>query len=169
MNDTRLRRTAFACAVALALAVLLSACHPTQPAAQGGGPYVWVCTPANLGGNVGSNSSADLYVFNGSSSNANVAVQILDRDGNNLAGHNIPGTNPAMTYPGQTGNATVVVAPAHTLDVHWQTPVMAPPPQFNGVTDVSYSVRVNSDQPVVVGTDFWWNGPAPVPCSLLPK
>jgi hypothetical protein len=101
--------------------------------------------------------------------NANVAVQILDRDGNNLAGHNIPGTNPARTYPGQTGTNTVALAPAHTLDVDWLTPNTGPSPQFNGITDVSYSVRVTSDQPIVVGSDFWWSGPSSLPCSLLPK
>lgn len=157
--------------VRLALAALvtaLAACHPGQSNGHGGGPYVWVCTPANMSANVGSNTSADLYVFNGSASAANVSVNILDRDGNNLAGHNIPGTNPAMNYPGQTGSATVGVDPAHTLNLHWMTPMMASP-QSNGVTDVSYSVRVTSDQPVVVSTNFWWNGPAPLPCSLLPK
>jgi hypothetical protein len=53
--------------------------------------------------------------------------------------------------------------------VDWLTPATGSPPQFNGLTDVSFSVRVTSDQPVVVSTDFWWNGPSPLPCSLLPK
>jgi hypothetical protein len=153
----------------LAVVAAGAACHPSQPTAQNGAPYVWVCTPANFSAGVGSNARADLYVFNGSASNANVAVNILDKDGNNLAGHNIPGTNPARTYPGQAGTTTVALAPAHTLDLDFMTPVMGPPPQFNGTTDVSYTVRVTSDQPVVVGTDFWWNGPAPLPCTLLPK
>jgi hypothetical protein len=60
---------------------------------------------------VGSTARADLYVFNGSGANANVAVNILDANGNNLAGHNIPGTNLARTYPGQTG--ANIVARAH--------------------------------------------------------
>ncbi|MDT7604356.1 MAG: hypothetical protein QOF61_2353 [Acidobacteriota bacterium] len=146
-----------------------SACHPTQTTApQNGAPYVWVCTPASFP-TVGSNSRADLYVFNGGTTNASVAVNILDMNGNNLAGHNIPGTNPARTYPGQTGTTTVALAPAHTLDVDWLTPITGPAPQFDGVTDVSYSVRVTSDQPIVVGSDFWWSGPATRPCSLLPK
>ena len=167
MNDTRLRRTAAACFSALALVAAFAACHPSQPNNQGGGPYVWVCTPASNEMIAGS-TKAGLYVFNGGSANANVAVNILDRDGNNLAGHNIPGTNPAQNYPGQTGTSTVPLAPAHTLVLDWMMPQTAPP-QFNGVTDVSYSVRVTSDQPVVVSTNFWWNGPAPLPCSLLPK
>lgn len=134
-----------------------------------GPPYVWVCMPASFP-TVGSNTRADLYIFNGSATAANVAVNILDRDGNNLAGHKIPGTNPAQNYPGQTGTSTVALASAHTLDVNWMTPVTGPDVQgFDGVTDVSYTVRVTADQPVVVSTDFWWNGPAPLPCSLLPK
>jgi hypothetical protein len=168
MNDTRPRRAALACPFILALALLLAACHPTQPAAQGGGPYVWVCTPASYV-NVASNTRADLYIFNGGATSANIAVNILDRDGNNLAGHNIPGTNPAKNYPGQSGNSTVALAPAHTLDMDWMTPQTGGGQQFNGVTDVSYSVRVTSDQPIVVGSDFWWSGPVPLPCSLLPK
>jgi hypothetical protein len=168
MRLVSLRRARIARLAIVAIVAACAACHPTQPSAQGGAPYVWVCTPANSP-NVGGNTRADLYVFNGSTTNANVAVQILDRDGNNLAGHNIPGTNPARTYPGQTGTTTVPVAPAHTLDVDWMTPITASPPQFNGITDVSFSVRVTSDQPVVVGSDFWWNGPSSLPCSLLPK
>ncbi len=167
MNNTRPRRTLAFRLAPLALVAAFAACHPTQPSSRGGGPYVWVCTPAS-NETVAGNTRAGLYVFNGGSSNANVAVNILDRDGNNLAGHNIPGTNPAQNYPGQTGNATVPVAPAHTLVVDWTTPQTAQP-QSDGVTDVSYTVRVTSDQPVAVGSNFWWNGPAPLPCSLLPK
>jgi hypothetical protein len=119
---------------------------------------------------VGSTTRADLYVFNGGGSTANVSVNILDKTGNNLAGHNIPGSNPVVQYPGQTGANTVAVAPANTLDIDWVTPVTGPPQAgFDGIADVSFSVRVTSDQPVVVSSDFWWNGPHPVPCSLLPK
>ncbi|MDT7540959.1 MAG: hypothetical protein QOE33_863 [Acidobacteriota bacterium] len=168
MNIAFVRRAHIACFVLLAFACAGTACHPSQPAAQGGAPYVWVCTPASFP-TVGGVSRADLYVFNGGGTNANVAVNILDINGNNLAGHNIPGTNPARTYPGQTGTNTVALAPAHTLDVDWMTPTTASPPQFDGVTDVSFSVRVTSDQPIVVGSNFWWSGPATRPCSLLPK
>jgi hypothetical protein len=146
-----------------------AACHPTQPSAQGGAPYVWVCTPASFPNVGGSGSRADIYVFNGAATNANVAVNFLDINGNNLAGHNIPGTNPAKTYPGQTGNATVALAPAHTLDVDWMTPQTGGGQQFDGVTDVSYTVRITSDQPVAASSNLWWGGPAPRPCSLLPK
>jgi hypothetical protein len=116
---------------------------------------------------VGSNTRADVYVFNGGAAAANVTVEILDKSGNNLAGHTIPGSNPAATYPGGAYN----VAPSNTLDVDFLTPVTGPPQGgFDGVTDVSYSVRVTSStQPVVVSSDFWWNGPAPLPCSPLPK
>jgi hypothetical protein len=142
---------------------------PQGPAgtSAGGPPYVWVCTPASFP-TVGSNTRADVYVFNGGAATASVTVEILDKLGNNLAGQNIPGaSNPPTTYPGGAFN----VAPANTLDVEFQTPKTGPPQDgFDGVTRVSYSVRVTStNQPVVVSSDFWWNGPAPVPCSLLPK
>jgi hypothetical protein len=167
MSTFSLSRARVVCLVLPALAAACAACHPAQSNGQGGGPYVWVCTPASNPA-VGGNTRAGLYVFNGGGANANVAVNILDGDGNNLAGHNIPGTAPAQNYPGQTGSNTVAVAPAHTLALDWMTPQTAQP-QSNGVTDVSYSVRVTSDQPVVVGSNFWWNGPAPLPCSPLPK
>jgi hypothetical protein len=142
---------------------------PQGPAGSsaGGPPYVWVCTPANFP-TVGSNTRADVYVFNGGAAAASVTVEILDKSGNNLAGHNIPGSNPAVNYPASSGPHNV--APANTLDVDFLTPVTGPPQAgFDGVTDVAYSVRVTSDQPAVVSSDFWWNGPAPLPCSLLPK
>ena len=141
---------------------------PPGPSGSGGGPpYVWICTPAHYP-NAGSNTDADLYVFNGGSASANVAVHILDKNGNNLSGANIPGTSPAATYPGQTGSATVPVAAANTLNVRWKTP-MAGGPGFDGVTNVAASVRVSSDQPVAVGSNFQWSGFKPLPCTLLPK
>jgi hypothetical protein len=114
-----------ACFSFLALTLLLSliACvgpqgppGPAGPPGSGGAPYVWVCTPAHWP-NMGSNSRADLYVFNGSTATANVAVNILNKDGVNLFGQVIPGTAPPVTYPGQTGAATVPVTPANTLIV----------------------------------------------------
>jgi hypothetical protein len=106
--------------------------------------------------------------LNGSSATANVAVHIFDKNGNNLAGANIPGTSPAATYPGQTGSATVPVAASNTLNVRWQTPI-AGGPGFDGVTNVSTSVTVTSDQPIAVGSNFQWSGFKPLPCTLLPK
>lgn len=143
---------------------------PAGPAgaSAGGPPYVWICTPANFPA-TGGNPRADVYVFNGSSSTAKVSVNILDRDGNNLLGHNIPGTNPAQTYTGEADGSTVDVLPAHTLDEHWFAP------NYNGglgasdVTDVSFSVRVTSDQPVVVGHDLHFQDFVSTPCALLPK
>ena len=139
---------------------------PEGPAgtSASGPPYVWVCTPASFP-TVGGPTRADVYVFNGGAATASVTVDILSKTGTNLAGHNIPGTSPTATYPSPSGPHSV--APANTLDVEFQTPVTAPP--SDGVTDVSYSVRVTSDQPVVVGSDFWWSGPKPLPCSLLPR
>ncbi len=142
---------------------------PQGPAgtSAGGPPFVWVCSPAFAPGTatMGTNFRMDLYVFNGSASTANVAVHIFDKDGNNLAGASIPGaTSPPLTYPGQTGSATVTVDPLHTLITTWQLPNDAP----TGGPNVSTSVQVISDQPVTASSGFGVVG-APVPCSLLPK
>ena len=161
MNIALIRRAGMAC-VAIALAGAGIGCHDeTHPG--GGGPYVWVCTPAYFA-QAGSNTRADLYVFNGSSATANIAVNILDRDGNNLAGVNVPGSTPAVTYPGQTGSSTAPLPAAHTLNMNWQTPQVGGP-GLDGVTHVSTTVRVTSDQPIVVGSDFQWSGFHPLPCS----
>ncbi len=137
---------------------------PPGPSGSGGPPYVWVCTPASYP-MAGSNARADLYVFNGSTATANVAVHILDKNGTNLAGVTIPGSSPPLTYPGQTGSATVPVAAANTLIVKWVFPQDSP----EGGANVSMAVRVVSDQPIAVGSDFQWSGFKPLPCSLLPK
>jgi hypothetical protein len=110
----------------------------------------------------------DVYVFNGSSSTANIAVNILDRNGTNLTGVTIPGSSPARTYPGETGASTVALAPAHTRDVDWVMPTTSGP-GFDGITNVAISVRVTSDKPIVVGANFEFNGDIPSQCSLLPK
>jgi hypothetical protein len=126
-----------------------------------------VCTPAHRP-NAGGGSRDDVYIFNGSSSTANIAVNILDRNGTNLAGVTIPGSTPARTYPGETGSSTVALAAAHTRDVDWVMPTTSGP-GFDGVTNVAISVRVTSDKPVVVGANFEFNGDIPSQCSLLPK
>lgn len=134
---------------------------------SGGPPFVWVCTPAHLP-NAGGGPRDDIYVFNGSSSTANVAVNILDRDGNNLTGVTIPGSSPAATYPGEAGSSTVTLAAGHTRDINWPMPTTGGP-GFDGFTDVAISVKVTSDQPIVVGANFQFNGNLPSQCSLLPK
>jgi hypothetical protein len=177
MSIIPLGRTSVACLalVILGVVIIASGCQgppgppgPAGPSGSGGGaPYVWICTPAHYA-NAGSNTPADLYVFNGGVASANVAVHILDRDGNNLAGVTVPASTPASTYPGQTGSTTVPLASAHTLHVNWQTP-QAGGPGLDGITHVSFAVRVTSDQPIVVGSNFQWSGFHPLPCSLLPK
>jgi hypothetical protein len=134
---------------------------------SGGPPYVWVCTPANRP-NSGGSPRDDVYIFNGSGSIANVAVNILDRSGTNLAGVTIPGSNPVRTYPGETGNNTVPLAAGHTRDVDWVMPTTSGP-GFDGITNVAFTVRVTSDKPIVVGANFQFNGDIPSQCSLLPK
>jgi hypothetical protein len=135
-----------------------------QGASAGGPPFVWVCTPAVYPLAAG-NPRADLYVFNGSSSTANVAVNILDEHGNNLAGATIPGSSPPSTYPGQTGSTTVPVSSLNTMVLTWVVPQDSP----EGGANVSHTVTVTSDQPVVVGSDFQFSGFKALPCSLLPR
>ena len=137
---------------------------PPGSGSGGGPPYVWVCTPAYYPTS-GGTTRADLYVFNGAAATANIAVHILDKDGNNLSGVTIPGSAPATAYPGQAGGSTEALASAHTKIVTWQMPHDSPP----GGPNVSASVRVTSDQPIVVGSDFQFSGFKPLPCSPLPK
>lgn len=141
---------------------------PTGPAgpagsSAGGPPFVWVCTPANYPRSA-SNTDGNVYTFNGSSSTANVALHIYDKDGNNLSGVVIPGTSPVDHYPGETGTSTVTLNSKSTRTVHFQLPQM-----FLGDTNASFSVEVVSDQPVTVGSDFEFSGFHALPCTLLPK
>jgi hypothetical protein len=135
---------------------------------SGGAPYVWICTPANLP-NAGGTTPADLYVFNSSGTTANIAVNILDITGTNLTGVQIPGAPVGTLYPGEAGASTVTLANAHTRNVKWVMPVMSGP-GIDGITNTSYTVRVTSDQPVVVSSHFQFN-PIGMPnqCSLSPK
>ena len=140
---------------------------PTGPPgpSSGGPPFVWVCTPARFS-NAGSNGPAELYVFNGSASIANVSVNFLDKNGNNLAGHNIPGSPSPGTYPGEANGVTVTLAADHTRDLYWSMPTSAP----SDVTDISHTIRVVSDQPIVVGARFDFHPFAmPQVCHELPK
>ena len=170
------RHSSIVCLVCVAATSLfgLTACvgpqgppGPAGPPGSGGGPpYIWICTPAHRP-SAGGSPRDDVYVFNGSASVAHIAVNILDANGNNLAGHNIPGSSPAATYPGETGATTVTLDPAHTRDVKWVMPNTTANPATD--TDVAFTVRVTSDQPVVVGANFEFNGDIPSQCSLLPK
>ena len=172
MSIGLLKRAGLAC-FAFVLLPALGACTPgpqgppgpSGPAGASGPPYVWVCTPAHLPRG-GGGPRDDVYVFNGSTNTANIAVNILDKDGNNLAGNTIPGSNPVRTYPGEAGSNTVTLLPAHTRDVDWVMPDVGAGPAF---TDVAFSVRVTADQPIVVGANFQFNGNIPSQCSLLPK
>lgn len=139
---------------------------PPGPAAGSGPPFVWICTPAHFP-NAGS-ATGNIYVFNGSTSTANVAVNFLDSTGTNLAGVSVPGSAPPSTYPGEAGAATSPLAPANTRNVPFHTPSTGPP-DSDGVTNVAFTVRVTSDQPIAVGADFNFSGFHPIPCSLLPK
>jgi len=138
---------------------------PQGPAGSsaGGPPFVWVCTPVFFPNN-GDVDRADLYVFNGSSMTANVAVHILDQFGNNLAGVAVPGAG-ASTYPGQTGTTTVPVSSLNTLVVTWNMPPDSP----EGGSNISHTATVTSDQPIVVGVDLERAAFKERPCSLLPK
>jgi hypothetical protein len=136
---------------------------PPGPSGSGGGPpFVWACTPAHFP-HAGS-STGDIYVFNGSSATATIAVNFLGLDGNNLAGITVPGSSPTATYPGEAGASTVTLAAGHTRDVPFTLPDTTDP-----VTNVSFTVRVTSDQPIAVGDDFSFSGFHPIPCSLVAR
>ncbi len=69
-------------------------------------------------------------------------------------GQNIPGTSgPVLTYPGEANGVTVPVAPNQTRIVNWMMPTNGNSPG----ADVSVTVRVVSDQPVVVASHFQFN------------
>src|SRR2546421_7042305 len=127
---------------------------PPGPSGSGGGPpYTWICAPTFLPQS-GSPTRADLYVHNPSAATANVSVNILNKDGNNLVGQNIPGTSgPVLTYPGEANGATVPVASNVTRIVNWMMPISGGTPG----ADVSVTVRVVSDQPIVVASHFQFN------------
>ncbi len=133
---------------------------PAGPSSAGP-PYVWVCTPANY--DIGNNSTAEIDIFNGSGTDANVTTHFLAKDGTNLAGATIPGTS--ATYPGQTGNATVVVASHNTLILPYQTGQG----QRSLLNTLMASVMVTSDQPIVIGSQMANGPPNAIPCSLLAK
>ena len=168
-------RSCFIVISVAALVVSMSCTGPAGPAgppgppgpSSGGAPYVWVCMPAHRPNTAGS-QRLDIYVFNGSAVSANVAVNILDSTGNNLNGVLIPGSAPATNYPGDAGASTTPLAAGHTRDVNWPMPTTGGP-GFDGVTNVSFSVRVTSDQPIVVGANFSAGGFLESKCGLLPK
>ena len=132
MSINRVRRIGSVCFGSLALLLLIAAtgCQgpagPPGPAGSpgpssgGGPPYVWACTPAHFAS--GGTSTGNIDVFNGSSSTANIAVNFLGRDGNNLAGITVPGSSPAATYPGEAGASTVTLDAGHTRDIPYVTP-----------------------------------------------
>jgi hypothetical protein len=129
---------------------------------SGGPPFVWTCTPGHFTN--GGASTGAIYVFNAGSSSATIAVNFLDRDGNNLAGVAIPGGG-GSTYPGEAGASTVTLAAAHTRDIPYKTPDTTDP-----ITNVVFTVRVtSSDQPITVGADLVFSGYHPFPCTLAPK
>jgi len=130
---------------------------------SGGPPFVWVCTPAHLYHNGGTNTS-NLYVFNGSASTASVAVNFLDINGTNLVGVTIPGTA-SEPYPGETGTNTTPLLTKHTRNLTWTMPQASPDP----TTNVAYTIQVTSDQPIVVGANLLGGGFMPNQCELLPK
>ena len=123
------------------------------------GPYVWACTPANY--NSGGNTDGAVFVYNGSMANANVAVKLLNKNGTNLAGIPVVGAPPGTVYPGQTGTNTVIVAPDNTLIVKWITAKGDPAVGAN----IPATVKIVSDQPIVVGSNIEFSGFHPMICA----
>ena len=156
-------RSFLRCAGLVCLALVAVACKSSGGPSSGGPPFVWGCTPANY--DFGNNGQAEIDVFNGSETTANVAVHFLAKNGANLAGQPIPGTNPVVNYPGQTGSATVAVASLNTLILPYQAGAGLRA-QSNGLLA---SVRVTSDQPIVVGSNLFSGPPHAVPCMFMHK
>jgi hypothetical protein len=138
---------------------------PGEPGASaaGGPPYVWVCTPANY--DIGNNSNAEIDIFNGGTATATLSVHFLAKNGANLAGAVIPSAPPGTVYPGQSGGATVTLAADNTLII----PYMTGAGIRNSDNGLLASVRVTSDQPIVVGSMLANGPPNAVPCNNLHK
>ena len=113
----------------------------------------------------GGNNVSNLYVFNGSASSADVAVNFLDINGNNLVGLPIQGISPAENYPGETGSSTTPLASKHTRNLTWTMPHASP----DAFTNVAYTIWVTSNQPIVVGANLVGGGNMPNQCEPLPK
>lgn len=137
--------------------------------ASDGPPYTWVCTPANY--DFGNTVDAEVDVFNSSEATANVAAHFLAKDGTNLAGAAVPFSSPAAIYPGQTGNATVTVAPRNTLIVPFVAGGAGSCCSGNRINSnaILASVIVTSDQPVVVGLQVFGGVQNIVTCGRAPK
>ena len=140
----------------LALAVVAATgCAPRT------GPYIWSCTPVIYFPR--STTPPTVFVFNRGSTPAKVAVNVLNRDGTNLAGMQVPGAAPGTVYPGHMGTSTVTVAPESTLLVVWETP----PGNVPQTADVAVAARIVSDQPVVVGSNVELIGNNPITCTAV--
>lgn len=144
---------------------------PQGPAGKsaGGPPYVVVCTPVNRDNAI--TNLANLYVFNASTSTANVAINYLNKDGVNLAGTTIPISSgvippgdPTPVWPGQTGATTVPIAASNTLIQSWYTP--------QGLatdSNVAITIRVTADQPIAVAHNIQFGGFNVMHCVPLPN
>lgn len=142
---------------------------PTGPQGEpgtssSGPPYVWVCTPANY--DFGNNGQAEIDIFNGSSTTAaTVTAHFLAKDGTNLAGAVIPGTNPVANYPGTPGNTTVSVNPLNTLIL----PYLTGAGTRATMNTLMATVVVTSDVPIVVGSQMASGPLQAVPCNMMPN
>jgi hypothetical protein len=93
-----------------------------------------------------------------------VAAHFLAKDGTNLAGGTVPGSNPPVNYPGQTGTNTVALAPQNTMIIQYQ---IGQGFRASLPSTLLASVAVTSDQPIAVG--FQLTGlPNATPCSRVP-
>ena len=172
------------CNLSLAITLLLTAVActgpqgpPGPPGVGEGPPFVWICAPAEnifaRQGNFGS-----VYVFNASLATANIAVHLLDQNGANLAGIAIPGEQSGQHYPGQPGNTTRALLPAHTSTVRWHLPLFPDnsgptginlDPAANLLANRSTTIRVTSDQQIVVSAEYELTDTHTISCSRLTK
>ena len=90
-------------------------------------------------------------------------MRFYDTFGNDLATHNIPGTSsPVQQYPDVSNQPVAING---TLDVTFSNPATS----VHATNDIVFSIKVTSDQPVVVGSNFSLGTPNTTPCSPLPR
>ena len=90
-----------------------------------------------------------------------MAAHFLATDGTNLAGGTVPGSNPPVLYPGQTGNNTVALAPHNTLIIQYQ---MGQGFRASLPSTLLASVALTSDQPIAAAFNLTAL-PNATPCS----
>jgi hypothetical protein len=134
---------------------------------SGGAPYVWICTPAHRPASGGSPRD-DVYVFNGSAVTGEHRSEYSRQHREQFTGRNHSRFQSATDISGRSRSDYCDFG-AGVYQRCSLGDATTSGPGFDGVTNVAFSVRVTSDQPIVVGALFSFQGDIPSQCSLLPK